>query len=325
MKKLLSFLLVCLLVISSSLGMIANASGRSGTTYLSFPTASTSGTVYAICASLANIWNEKIPGIQVSAEASNGGVQNLTLIADGEAKLGVAVTSILTDQKNGVGAFTGRAYDGMRILTGLYMNYNQIVVSKASGINSIMDISGKRFAPGAPGGTPTVETEVHFKAAGIDFPNGFKASFVGFTEAVDLMRNKQMDGAWIMAGIPTSAVSELCATADAKVVPIDEELISKLSTEFPWYARAVIPAGTYEGQTEDVVTTGVTITICIDASVPDDIAYDLAKTMYENIDSLKQVHNALKDLTVDSAVQNLAGLPIHDGAARYYKEVGALK
>lgn len=324
MKKLLLFLLLSLMLFTCFFGGIASASTRTGTTYLSFPTASTSGTVYAICASLANIWNEKIPGVQVSAEASNGGVQNLTLIADGEAKLGVAVTSILTDQKNGVGAFQGRAYDGMRILTGLYMNYNQIVVSNASGINTIGDIAGKRFAPGAPGGTPTVETEVHFKAAGIDFPNGFKASFVGFTEAVDLMRNKQMDGAWIMAGIPTSAVSELCATADAKVISIDEDLIAKLSAEFPWYARAVIPAGTYEGQTGDVVTTGVTITICIDESVPDDVAYDLAKTMFGNIDTLKKVHNALKDLSVEVAVQNLAGLPIHDGAAQYYKEAGVL-
>lgn len=324
MKRFLLLLLVCVMVSSCVFGGIALAGNRTGTTYLSFPTASTSGTVYAICASLANIWNEKIPGVQVSAEASNGGVQNLTLIADGEAKLGVAVTSILTDQKNGVGAFQGRPYKGMRVLTGLYMNYNQIVVSKASGINGIHDIAGKRFAPGAPGGTPTVETEVHFKAAGIDFPDGFKASFVGFTEAVDLMRNKQMDGAWIMAGIPTSAVSELCATADAKVIAIDEDIISKLSSEFPWYARAIIPAGTYEGQTEDVVTSGVTITICIDESVPDDIAYDLAKTMYENLESLKKVHNALKNLSVESAVQNLAGLPIHDGAIKYYKEAGVI-
>ncbi|MGI6694721.1 MAG: TAXI family TRAP transporter solute-binding subunit [Christensenellales bacterium] len=319
MKKFLLLLLVSLMLFTCLFGNVAFA-----TTYLPFPTASTSGTVYAICASLANIWNEKIPGVQVSAEASNGGVQNLTLIADGEAKLGVAVTSILTDQKNGVGAFQGRAYDGMRVLTGLYMNYNQVVVSKASGINTIYDIEGKRFAPGAPGGTPTVETEVHFKTAGINFPDGFKASFVGFTEAVDLMRNKQMDGAWIMAGIPTSAVSELCATADAKLVPIDEEIITKLSSEFPWYARAVIPAGTYEGQDEDVVTTGVTITICIDESVPEDIVYNLTKTMYENIDNLKKVHNALKDLTVEKAVQNLAGLPIHDGALKYYKEAGVI-
>ena len=334
MKKRIFVLLLALLMVVSITGCGGSggsgessgdtSNSRSETDDLSGPTASTSGTVYAICSSLANLWTEKCPGIQVSAEASNGGVQNLNLIASGDSQMGVAVTSILTDQRNGQGSFEGHAYDGMRILTALYMNYNQVVVTKNSGINTLEDIRGKRFAPGASGSTNTVETEVHFTEAGINFPDDFTASFVGFTEAVDLMRNRQLDGAWIMAGIPTSAVSELCSTADAKVISLDEDLIAALSAKYPWYNRAVIPAGTYDGQDEDVITTGVTITICIDQSVPDDVVYQLAKTMYENLDSIKGVHNALSGLTVESAVQNLAGIPIHEGAARYYREAGVL-
>ena len=319
MKRALTLVLAFVLVLS-----LFGCGGAAQTVHLSFPTAGTSGTVYAVCSSLANLWNEKCEGVQVSAEASNGGVQNLNLIANGDSQMGVAVTSILTEQKNGTGSFEGHAYDGMRILTALYMNYNQVVVTEASGVNSLADLKGKNFAPGASGSTNTVETEVHFKASGLTFPDDIQASFVGFSEAVDLMRNKQMDGAWIMSGIPTSAVSELCSTADAKVLSLDEALIEKLCAEYPWYARAVIPAGTYDGQDEEVVTTGVTITICIDKSVPDDVVYQLAKVMYENIDSIKNVHNALRDLTVESAVENLAGIEIHPGAAKYYKEVGVL-
>ena len=325
MKKRIAALALALVICFAVTGCgSTGGEGKKETVYLSFPTASTSGTVYAIGASLSNLWNEKCAGIQVSAEASNGGVQNLNLIAGGESQMGVAVTSILTDQRSGQGAFEGRAYDGMRILTALYMNYNQIVVTRSSGIDSIRDIKGKRFAPGAAGSTTTLETEIHFTQAGVRFPDDFSASFVGFTEAVDLMRNRQMDGAWIMAGIPTSAVSELCSTADAKVLSMDEELIAALSARYPWYSRAVIPAGTYAGQEEDVITTGVTITICIDQSVPDDVAYQLAKVMYENIDAVRSIHAALANLSVENAVQNLAGLPIHDGAARYYREVGVL-
>lgn len=324
-KRILALVFALVIALTTvGCGGAAGGSSTGGTTYLSFPTASTSGTVYAISASLANLWNENIDGVQVSAEASNGGVQNLNLIAAGDAQLGVAVTSIITDQKNGVGAFEGHAYDGMRILTALYMNYNQLVVTEDSGINSITDFKGKRFAPGASGSTNAVETEVHFTEAGLNYPDDLQVSFVGFTEAVELIRNKQMDGAWIMAGIPTSAVSEICATANGKLISMDEELISALSAKYPWYNRAVIPAGTYDGQDEDVITTGVTITICIDERVDDEVAYQLAKVMYENLESITSVHNALKDLTVEGAVQNLADLPIHDGAAKYYKEVGVL-
>lgn len=321
--KLFKRIAVSVLALTMVLSTVGCGAASGDTVYLSFPTAATSGTVYAVSASLANLWNQHIDGVQVSAEASNGGVQNLNLIAAGEAQMGVAVTSIITDQKNGDGVFEGHAYDGMRILTALYMNYNQIVTADDE-VQAITDFAGKRFAPGAAGSTTTVETELHFTAAGLDYPDDFDAQFVGFTEAVELIRNKQLDGAWVMAGIPTSAVTEICATAGGRLVSMDEALVEKMCEDYPWYNRAVIPAGTYEGQTEDVVTTGVTITICIDESVSEEIAYQLAKVMYEHLDSITNVHSALKDLTVENAVANLAGLPLHNGAARYYEEVGVL-
>ena len=295
-----------------------------GTTYLKFPTASSSGTVYAIGAALANLWSEKIDGVQASAEASNGGVQNLGLMSTGDAQVSVAVTSIITEQKQGINSFEGRTYDGVRILSALYANYNQVVVDSASGINSLSDIKGKRFAPGAPGSTPEVETRVHLEAAGIQYPDDISAQFVGFTEAVDLIRNKQMDGAWIQAGLPTSAVSEMCSTAGGKLISMDEGLIDKLTEQYSWYNKATIPAGTYDGQAEDVLTTSITITLIVDESVPEDIVYQMTKVMWENIDSLKGAHNALKDASLEGAVQNLADLPLHPGAERYYKEMGVI-
>jgi TRAP transporter TAXI family solute receptor len=93
-----------------------------------------------------------------------------------------------------------------------------------------------------------------------------------------------------------------------------------LTTEYPWYNRAIIPAGTYEGQSEDVITTSLVITIFVDESLPEETAYQMAKTFWENIDSLQNTHNAIKGLKIETATENLAGLPLHDGAARYYKE-----
>jgi TRAP transporter TAXI family solute receptor len=326
MKKLIIILLSFLLVITLMGGCSSEQGNKSKTETinLKFPTASTTGAVYPLGAALANLWNSNIEGVNVSAEASNGGVQNLNLMADGDADISVAVTSIITEQREGVNAFAGRPYDGVRVLTSLYANYNQVVVRKDIGFDSFKDIKGKTFAAGAPGSTMEVETKNHTLKAGLKYPDDFKAQFVGPTESLDLLRNKQIDGFFMMAGIPTAAVTEALATADAKILNIDEDIISALQAEFPWYTRAVIPAGTYEGQDEEVVTTAIKIMLICDESVPDEVAYNLVKVMWENIDSIKATNKVVEGMKLEEAAQDTAGIPLHPGAEKYYKEKGVL-
>lgn len=141
------------------------------------------------------------------------------------------------ESMNGTGVFEGNADPNLRVLAGLYYNPNQVVVSAESGIETLNDLKGKRFAPGSPGGTSEVETNYHLTALGMNYPDDIDAQYVGFTEASDLLRNKQLDGAWIMAGVPTAAVTEITATAGGKLVPMDEALIEKLQETYPWYAK----------------------------------------------------------------------------------------
>ena len=292
---------------------------------ISFMTAATTGTVYPLGSAIATLWNDELDYVTASATASNGGVENLNCIRDGEAQIGVAVTSIMYESMNGTGAFEGTPDPNLRVLAGLYYNPNQVVVSADSGINTLADLKGKRFAPGAPGGTSEVETNYHLTALGLNYPDDIDAQYVGFTEASDLMRNKQLDGAWIMAGIPTAAVTEITSTSGGKLIPMDEALIEKLQETYPWYAKFTIPAGTYSGQDEDIMTSAIKITICTSADVPEDVIYHLTKTFWENIDTLSEAQNILKSCSVENAVTDLAGLPIHDGAAKYYKEIGVLE
>ena len=138
------------------------------------------------------------------------------------------------------------------------------------------------------------------------------------------MRNKQLDGAWIMAGIPNAAVTEMLSTAGGKLVNLDESLIDTLKAEYPWYGAYTIPAGTYPGQDNDVLTSAIKITVCTDARVDDDVIYDLTKTFWENFEELQETQAPLKKVKLEEAVTDLAGLPIHEGAARYYREIGLL-
>ena len=193
---------------------------------ISFPTAATTGALYPLGAGIANLWNTKLGYVNARVQASNGGIQNLNLLKAGDAQVSFAVSSITYEALNGERGFKGRAYKDVRVLAGLYYNPNQVVARADSGVASLADFKGKSFAPGAAGGTTEVESRIHFTEAGLKYPDEIKAHFVGFTESIDLMRNKQLDGVWIMAGMPTAAVTEMCSTANGKLVGMDDELIS---------------------------------------------------------------------------------------------------
>jgi TRAP transporter TAXI family solute receptor len=322
MKKTVALLVVFVVIGSFIFGGGSGEAPKKAV--IKFPTAATTGAVYPLGSAIANLWNTKLPNVRASAQASAGGIANLNMVADQEAQMGVAVTSIMYESLNGIGSFEGRPNPNLRVLAGLYPNPNQVVVSKNSGINSLKDLAGKRFASGAPGSTTEVETDIHLNTLGLNYPDNLKVQYIGFTEAIDLMRNKQIDGVWIMAGIPNAAVTEMLSTANGKLVDIDLDLIKKLQKDFPWYGAHTIPAGTYPNQDKDVTTSAIKITIFTDARVDNDVIYDLTKTFWDNIDELKATQAPLKDLKIEEAVKDLAGLPIHDGALRYYKEVGVL-
>lgn len=311
-----------LLALSLALMLLCGCSAAADTD-VRFPTAATTGTLYPLGGALSNLWNKEIDGIRVSAQASAGGVENLNLLRSGDAELGFAVTSIAYESYTGSGQFK-TADENLRVLAGLYYNPNQIVVTKDSGADTLSDLSDLRFAPGAPGSTTTQECKLHLEAAGLTYPDSLKAQFVGFTEAVDLMHDRRLDGAWIMAGLGNAAVTEMLSTADGKLLSVDDAVITALQKDYPWYARFVIPAGTYPGQEEDVTTTAVKLCLLCSAELDDDTAYALVKSFWENLTDLQKSSAALEGLTGADAVTDLASLPLHPGAERYYREIGIL-
>ncbi len=298
-------------------------SGKPST--LHFPTASTIGTIYPLGSAMANLWGKEIDGLKVNAQASNGGVDNLNLMKEGEAHISFATTGIIWEAYNGERGFKDREYKDVRIVAGLYYNPNQFVVHKDAGIASVADLKGKRFAPGSVGSTPEVESSIILPAYGIDYPDDIKENFVGFTEAIDLMRNKQIDGALIQAGLPTAAVTEMISTADGKLIGIDPDVRKALMEEYPWYSEVTIPGDTYKGQAEDVDTLAIKMMLIADASVDDDTIYEMTKTFWENLDELESSHAIVEQMDIENAVTELADIPLHDGAKQYYEEEGVLE
>lgn len=291
---------------------------------IKFPTAGASGALYAVGAAITNMWDSKISFVKASSQASNGGIDNLNQIADGESQVSIAISSNCYQSFNGTDSFKGAPNKKLRVIAGLYFNPNQVVVTKKSGIKTLADVKGKHFAVAAAGSSVEGECNNHFTTVGMKYPKDIKAEYIAFGDAADMLQNGTIDGAWIMSGTPAAAVSQACS-AGCTLVNIDDSVIAALQKKFPWYAKYTIPAGTYPGQTADVQTSAIKMVMFCNTTLDDETVYQLTKTLWENIDALGQAQKNLKGLTPQNAVKDIAGLELHNGAKRYYKEIGVIK
>jgi len=316
------FAAVCVVMAAGFAGCSKKASAAHEKVTIKFPTASASGALYAVGAAITNMWSTKIAFVNASSQASNGGIDNLNQIADGESQVSIAISSNCYQSFNGTDSFKDHANKDLRVIAGLYFNPNQVVVTKKSGITSLAEVKGKHFAVAAAGSSVEGECRNHFTAVGLNYPDDIKAEYIAFGDAADMLQNGTLDGAWIMSGTPAAAVSQACS-AGCMVLNIGDDVIDTLQKTYPWYAKYTIPAGTYPGQDAAVQTSAIKMVMFCNASLDADTVYQLTKTFWENIDELGNSQSNLKGLKPADAVKDIAGLTLHDGAAKYYKEIGA--
>jgi len=312
-KKILAILLPLLL--SASGALAAN---------INFVTAGTASTFYPISATVCRLWNEHIEGMRAVATPSGGGIDNLNQAYDGEAQIGIANANLVYQAREGLASFEGYANENLRIFAGLYLNPNQVVVTRDSGIQSVRDFAGRKISIGAAGATTVEEAIIHLEAAGLTLGD-VRAEYMDTSAAADAISNKLLDGVWVMAGIPNAAVTQIMTTTDSVLMPITGEEVEALRQDYPWYAEGVIPADTYAGQDEDVPTSAVKLTLFITADVDEETAYQMTKVFWENWDMLTDTHAALRQADPKEAVNDVAGVAVHDGAARYYREIGLMQ
>ncbi|MBQ2050528.1 MAG: TAXI family TRAP transporter solute-binding subunit [Spirochaetales bacterium] len=297
--------------------------GAHPTVIIRFPTAGASGALYSVGAAITNLWDTQIPFVKASSQASAGGIDNLNQIADGESQVSIAISSNCWQSFHGTDSFDGMANPSLRVIAGLYLNPNQVVVTSRSGITTLSDVKGKRFAVAASGSSVEGECRNHFTAAGLKYPDDIRAEYISFTDSAELLANGQIDGAWIMSGIPAAAVSQALSSG-CRLLDMDEATVKALKAEYPWYVDYTIPAGSYSNQKQDVHTTAIKMVMFCSADLDAETVYMLTKTLWENIAELGRSQASLRDLTAAEAVRDIAGLPLHDGAERYYREIGVL-
>lgn len=181
------------------------------------------------------------------------------------------------------------------------------------------DLKGKNIAVGAIGSGVEANARQIITAAGMDFEKDIHPKFLSFAEATSGLIDKQVDAAFLTAGIPTAAIQDLYAQNDVYIVAIDADVAATLKEKYPFYTDFIIPAETYKGQMEDVQTLSVKSMLCVSANMDDDLAYALTKQIYENLDFVILAHNVGKYITKETASEAMP-IEMHPGALRYFNE-----
>lgn len=292
-------------------------------TFINILTGGTSGVYYPIGVGLSQIYNNGIKDARVSVQATKASVENLNLLQAGRGELALALGDSVADAWNGVeDAGFKTPLKKLRAIAATYPNYIHIVASQSSGIKTLADLKGKRISVGAPKSGTELNARAIFKAAGLTYQDMGRVEFLPYAESVELIKNRQLDATLQSSGLGMAAIRDLASMMPITFIEIPADVVAKIGSEA--YQPGVIPAGTYDGQNQDVATVAITNLLVSHEGVPEDIAYQMTKLMFENLDRLVNSHSAAKDIKLETATQGLP-IPLHPGAERYYKEVGALK
>ena len=312
MKKLLTVLLAAVLVLSLA------ACGGAGTK-MTMGTGGTQGTYYGYGGVLGQYIGNKA-GITVTVVSTDGSKANIQGIDAGNYQLGTVQSDVMAYAWEGTRSFESEGkVDSFRVVAGLYAEAVQLVTMDPS-IKSVADLKGKSVSIGAPGSGVYFNAVDVLTAAGLT-ENDIKAQYQSFADSADALKDGKIDAAFIVAGAPTPAITELCTTNEAYLVPIDGEVADKLMADCPFYTVYTIPAGTYEGQTEDVQTVTVKATLIVSAAASDDDVYKLTAAIFDNIDAITAEHGKGAELSIENATSGMTA-PFHAGAAKYFAEKG---
>lgn len=282
-----------------------------------------SGVYYPLGVALSQLYAQKIPGVKATAQVTKASAENMNLLQAGRGELAWALADSVSDawKGNAEAGFT-KKLDKLRGLSATYNNYIQIVANAEAGIQSLEDLKGKRISVGAARSGTELNARAIFKAAGLSYDDFSKVEYLPFGESVELMKNRQLDATLQSAGLGVASIRDLATAVKIVVVPVPHEVVEKVGNAA--YQPAVIPANTYAGQTEDLPTAAIPNFLVTHSGVSDELAYEMTKVLYENLDVLQSSHNAAKAIRIENAVNGMP-VPIHPGAERYYKEKGIMQ
>ncbi len=298
------------------------------TEFYSVTTATTGGSYYPAGVAITQLWNEQLGkklDIKFSAQSSAGSVENADILRKKEAEIGFMQSNVVLWAYSGTHMFKDKPSKNFRLLQPFVPNAYHFVV--ANDVNSLLDIKGKRFVVGRAGSGTSTSSQGVFGALGISYDE-FRPESLGQAEGLDAVRNGVVDGVLAIGGYPVPAIADVMAAPKRSykflsLSDVERKIINKVEN---WIIPTEIPADTYMNQPEPIKTLQQFAYFIVTEEMPEEIAYELAKTTWENMDWLRKasaIFNRMKIESIDEDFTNFP-VPLHKGAEKYYKEIGII-
>ncbi len=279
------------------------------------------GAFYPIAGGIAAIINENVEGVSVSVQVTGGGIENTRLVGTGEIDMGMCAADQTYNAVNHSGMFANDNLD-LKTLGTLHASAQQIITLKKSGLKEFEDLKGKKVAIGEPGGGSEVAFKEALAALGWA-ESDVEMIYLPYDQAMDQLADGLLDAACVYAGMPAPTVTALATKMDVNMINTSDDLIAKMSAANSLYSYETIPAGSYAGMDEDIVTPVQRIMLTCSTTMDEETAYQITKAVYEHLDQLATYHAAAKSISLEAAPQTTA--PLNEGAKKFFTEAGVLK
>ncbi|HLL13211.1 MAG TPA: TAXI family TRAP transporter solute-binding subunit [Rubrivivax sp.] len=296
--------------------------------FMTIGTGGVTGVYYAAGGAICRLVNKDRAkhGFRCSVESTGGSVFNVNTIKAGELDLGFAQSDVQFNATKGVGQFKDAgAWGDQRAVFSVHPEPFTVLARKEANVKTFADFKGKRFNVGNPGSGTRSSMEEMLAAMGWKLGDFSLASELKADEHGPALCDGKIDGFFYAVGHPSANIQDPTTSCAARLVSLTGPAVDKLVADKPYYAKATIPGGLYPNNPQPTETYGVLATVVSSSKVPADTIYNVVKAVFENFDEFKKLHPALAHLKAENMVKDGLSAPLHEGAARYYKEKGWIK
>lgn len=285
---------------------------------LTLGTSTVGGTYFIYGGVIANLLNNKVPGINVSTQQTQGPNQNVILMDAKRIELGLTTMGVAKQGWDGAGNWTGgKKYQNMRAVFPMFASVFNCISRKGSGIATMSDLNGRSVNVGPKAGTSGTYSPLIFDALGLKV----NVRYSGASDGVSQLGDGLVDAFCFAAGLPIAAISEFESQHPTQFIDFTDQQIQKVTQRYPELSESVVPKGLYPSLDRNWKSLGQWSFFIVHKDLDQGLVYQIAKTVLENNKTLVQGHAAAKQTVIENVGRN-GFLPFHPGAVRYYNEKG---
>jgi uncharacterized protein len=286
-------------------------------TALTILTGGTGGSFYPLGEALASIYAQRIPSIRATAQSTVASVFNVQAVQQSKAEVAFTQGDVAYFAYRRGTETDPRPHTKLRGIAVLWVNTVQLVVPRTSEIREVRDLHDKRVSVGSPASGTQIVARLVIEGHGMKYDQ-VKPETLSFAEAVEHMKQGSLDAGFVVASYPVSAVTDMNASIGVRLIPVDRGIVERIRSDYPFVKPMVIPKRTYRGQEDDLGTLGVdNILVCRD-DLPEELVYQVTKVLFESLGALAASDPAAR--LIDPEQGPTTPIPLHPGAARFYRE-----